>query len=152
MSKRIIYDYLSDDELLRISNKIKEAEKKTRAEILVTIKEKRNLLEIRKPIRQLAEIEFQRSGITKTKDRTGVLIFILLSDKQFYILADSAISNIISQKTFDDIAEKMSDTFRKGNFLSGIINCISSLSEILGRYFPVLPDDVNEISNRVRFS
>ncbi|WP_290663600.1 TPM domain-containing protein [Ignavibacterium sp.] len=152
MSKRIIYDYLSDDELLRISNKIKEAEKKTRAEILVTIKEKRNLLEIRKPIRQLAEIEFQRSGITKTKDRAGVLIFILLSDKQFYILADSAISNIISQKTFDDIAEKMSDTFRKGNFLSGIINCISSLSEILGRYFPVLPDDVNEISNRVRFS
>ncbi|MCA2004225.1 MAG: TPM domain-containing protein [Ignavibacterium sp.] len=152
MSKRIIYNYLNDDELLRISNTIKEVEKKTAAEILVTIKEKRTFLEKRKSIRQLAEIEFQKSGITKTKDRTGVLIFILLSDKQFYILADTKISEKIAQKTFDEIAEKMSNAFRSGKFSEGIIECINSLSEILTAFFPVLPDDVNEIPNKVRFS
>ncbi|WP_304132516.1 TPM domain-containing protein, partial [Ignavibacterium album] len=92
------------------------------------------------------------SGITKTKDRTGVLIFILLSDKQFYILADKMISEKIDQKILDEIAEKMSNTFCSGKFSKGIIECINSLSEILTVHFPILPDDVNEISNKVRFS
>ncbi len=152
MSKRIIYNYLNDDELLRISNTIKEVEKKTSAEILVTIKEKRNFFEKRKSIKELAEKEFWKSGITSTKERTGVLIFILLSEKQFYILADKRISEKIEQKVFDEIANSMSNTFRKGNFSKGIINCIISLSDILSKHFPILPDDINEISNKVRIS
>lgn len=149
MSKRIIYNYLNDDELLRISNTIKEVEKKTSAEILVTIKEKRNFFEKRKSIQQLAENEFRRSGITETKDRTGVLIFILLSDRQFYILADKMISEKIDQKTLDEIASKMSNTFRSGKFSEGIIDCINTLSEILSQLFPVYPQDVDEVSNKV---
>lgn len=149
MSKRIIYNYLNDDELLRISNAIKEAEKKTAAEILVTVKEKRNLFEKRKSIRELAEIEFQKSGITEIKNRTGVLIFILLSDRQFYILADKMISEKIDQKTLDEIATKMSNTFRSGKFSNGIIDCINNLSEMLILHFPVQPLDVDEISNKV---
>lgn len=152
MSKRIIYNYLTDDELLRISNTIKEVEKKTSAEILVTIKEKRKLFERKKSLRQLAEIEFLKSGITDTKERTGVLIFILLSDKQFYIIADKKISEKIEQKIFDEIANQMSNTFRSGNFSKGIINSIITLSDILSKHFPILPYDTNEISNRVRFS
>lgn len=152
MNKRIIYNFLSDDELLRISNTIKEAEKKTSAEILVTIKEKRNLFEKRKSIKTLAEIEFNKSEIIKTKERTGVLIFILLSDKQFYILADKNISARIEQKILDDIAGKMSDTFRKGNFSKGIIDCINSLTEILSKQFPISPNDINELSNKVKLS
>ncbi len=141
MSKRIIYNYLNDDELLRISNTIKEVEKKTSAEILVTIKEKRNFFEKRKSIQQLAENEFRKSGITETKDRTGVLIFIFL--------ADTKISEKIAQKTFDEIAEKMSNAFRSGKFSEGIIDCIKTLSEILSQFFPVYPQDVDEIPNKV---
>lgn len=152
MSGRIIYNYLNDDELLRISNTIKEVEKKTSAEILVTIKEKRNLLEKGKSIKELAEIEFLKSGITNTKQRTGILIFILLSDKQFYILADKKISEKIEQKIFDEIANSMSNSFHNGKYSQGIINCIISLSDILSKHFPILPDDINEISNKVRFS
>lgn len=152
MNKRIIYNYLTDDELLRISNTIKEVEKKTSAEILVTIKEKRNFFEKRKSIRELAELEFSKSGITATKERTGVLIFILLSDKEFYILADKKISESIEQKVFDEIANKMSNEFRSGNFSKGIIDCIITLSEILSTSFPIKSDDTNEISNKVRLS
>ncbi|MEP0862246.1 MAG: TPM domain-containing protein [Ignavibacterium sp.] len=152
MSKRIIYNYLNDDELLRISNTIKDVEKKTSAEILVVIKERRNFFEKQKSIRELAETEFQKSGITATKEKTGVLIFILLTDKQFYILADKKISDKIEQKILDNIANQMSNTFRSGNFSKGIIDCINAMSDILSKHFPVLPDDIDEISNKVRFS
>jgi uncharacterized membrane protein len=149
MSKRIIYNFLNDDELLRISNKIKETERKTSAEILVSIKEKRNLLEKGKSLRQLAEKEFYQSGITKTKDRTGVLIFILLSDRQFYILADKKISEKLEQKILDEIADEISQQFKAGMFASGIINCIERLGKILSNEFPINSDDINELSDKV---
>ncbi|MGQ9643201.1 MAG: TPM domain-containing protein [Ignavibacterium sp.] len=149
MSQRIIYNFFSDDELLRISNKIKEAEKNTSAEIVVVIKEKRKLLESKKAIRELAEDEFIRTGIGNTSEKTGVLIFILLSEKQFYILADKKISDKIPQQTFDSIANEMSNQFKSGKFSTGIINCINKLSELLSRDFPIKPNDLDELSNKI---
>lgn len=152
MSRKAIYKYLKESELKRISDTIKEVEMKTSAEILVTIKEKRNLFEKRKSLRELAEIEFARSGITNTRERTGVLIFLLLSDRQFYILADKKISESIEQKILDRLANQMSNEFRLGNYFKGIVDCIIALSEILSKNFPIKPYDVNEISNKVRLS
>lgn len=149
MNQRIIYNFFSDDELLRISNKIKEAEKKTSAEIVVVIKEKRKLFESKKAIRELAEDEFIRAGIANTAEKTGVLIFILLSEKQFYILADEKISHKVSQQTFDLIANEMSNQFKSGKFSTGIINCINKLSELLSRNFPIKPNDLDELSNKI---
>lgn len=149
MNQRIIYNFFSDDELLKISNKIKEAEKKTSAEIVVVIKEKRKLFERKKTTREFAEDEFLRAGIGNTADKTGILIFILLSEKQFYILADKKISDKIPQTTFDNIANKMSNQFESGKFTTGIINCIDTLSELLSQDFPIKPDDSDELSNKV---
>jgi uncharacterized membrane protein len=149
MSKRIIYNFFSDDELLRISNKIKEAEKKTSAEIVAVIKEERKLFERKKTLRELAEDEFIKAGIVNTAEKTGVLIFILLSEKQFYILADKKISDNIPQQTFDSIANEMSNQFKLGKFSSGIINCIERLSELLSWNFPIKPNDIDELSNKI---
>lgn len=149
MDRRIIYNFFSDDELLRISNKIKEAEKKTSAEIVVVIKEKRKLFESNKTIKELSEDEFIRAGIVNTAEKTGVLIFILLSEKQFYILADKKISDKFPQQIFDSIAKEMSNQFKSGKFSKGIINCIDILSELLSQDFPIEPDDIDELSNKI---
>ena len=92
MEKQLIYHFVNDDELLRISNKIKEMEKTTAGEICVSIKEKRSLLEKRKSVRELAEKEFFKLGVANTRDKTGILIFLLLANRSFYILADSGIN------------------------------------------------------------
>ena len=76
MKPKILYNYLTDDELLRISNKIKEAEKKTAGELAVSIREYKSFFELKKPLRQIAEKEYVRLGINKTKEGTGVLIFL----------------------------------------------------------------------------
>ena len=97
MKEQLIYNFFDDDEFLRISNKIKETEKKTAGEISVSIKEKRSFTQKKKTLRQLAEDEFHRLGITKTRDSTGVLFFLVLEDRQFYILADKGINEKVSQ-------------------------------------------------------
>jgi len=148
MQKRLIYNYLSDDDLLRISNKIKKEEKSTAGEICVSIKEKKPIFSF-SSLENLAKEEFYKLGVDKTRDKTGILIFILLEKKQFYILADKGINEIVPKNTWDDIKEKMQLMFRQGNFCKGILNGIDEVAALLTKHFPIKPNDVNELSNQV---
>ncbi|MCL5028091.1 MAG: TPM domain-containing protein [Bacteroidetes bacterium] len=150
MEPHLIYHFLNDDELLRISNKIKETEKITAGEICVTIKEHRHFLKRKKSIRELAEEDFFRLGIDKTKDKTGILIFILLEGRQFYILADSGINEKVPEATWHIIKDEMQNMFIKGEFCKGILFGIDEVGKILSKHFPLKPGDTNEISDRVR--
>ena len=149
MEKQLIYNFVNDDELLRISNKIKEMEKTTAGEICVSIKEKRSLLEKRKSVRQLAEKEFFKLGVANTRDKTGILIFLLLANRSFYILADSGINEKVPLGTWDKIKDEIQKNFSHGEFCKGIIFGIEEVGKILSKHFPIKPDDTNELSNRV---
>lgn len=149
MKPKILYNYFTDDELLRISNRIKSAEKQTSGEIAVSIREYRKLGEKKKPLRKLAESEFFRLGINKTQQGTGALILLLLSDRQFYILADDNINKLTGEQVWADIKNIMQEKFVRGEFCKGILFGIDEIGKILAQHFPIRPDDKNEISNRV---
>ena len=121
MKPKFLYNYFTDDELLRISSKIKNAERQTSGEIAVSIREYRKILEKKKSLRELAEKEFLRLEINKTKQGTGVLIFLLLSDRQFYILADDNINKITGEKVWTEIKDIMQEKFVCGEFCKGIL-------------------------------
>ena len=152
MKQQLIYNFFDDDEFLRISNKIKETEKITAGEISVSIKEKRSFPQRKKTLKQLAEDEFYRLGITKTRDSTGILFFLILEDRQFYILADKGINEKVPQDTWDKIKNEMQERFAKGEFCNGILFGIEEAGKILSDHFPVKPDDTNELSNRVNIT
>jgi uncharacterized membrane protein len=147
--KQLIYNFVNDDELLRITNKIREYEKVTAGEICVSIKERKTFLQRRKSVAELATREFARLGIGKTRDKTGILIYILLEERQFYILADSAINKKVTENTWHNIKDGMQEFFMNGMFAKGILYGVEETGKVLGEYFPVKPDDMNEISDRV---
>lgn len=149
MKTPLIYKFLNDDELLRISNKIKDEEKKTSGEISVSIKEHRSFLQRNKSVRELAEEEYLKLGINKTRDRTGILVFFLLEAREFYILADESINNKVPEKTWDKIKDEMQTHFIDGKFSEGIIHGVGRVGKILSEHFPIKSDDTNEISDRV---
>lgn len=147
---RIIYKYFNDDELLRISNKIKDVERTTSGELVVTIKERRKLTEKGKSVLKLAEREFLSAGIAKTENSTGILIFILLESKEFYILADKSINEKVEQSEWNKISAEMSLQFKNGYFSKGILKGVEKAGKILSKHFPITPDDINELPNKVR--
>lgn len=121
----------------------------TTGEIVVSIKENRPLLHRYKPIQTFAEEEFRRLGINKTKDGTGILIFFLLKEKSFVILADENINSKVSPQTWESIKEEMLKRIKEGSFTAAIIHGIDRVGNILSPHFPFLPGTINEISNRV---
>jgi len=150
--KQLIYHFVNDDELLRITNKIREYEKLTAGEICVSIREKKTFFQRRKSVNELAKQEFARLGIGKTRDKTGVLIYILLEEKQFYILADSAINSKVKENTWHKIKDGIQEFFMKGMFAKGILHGVEETGKVLAEHFPVRPDDINEIPDRVILS
>jgi len=65
--KHLIYHLVNDDELLRITNKIREYEKLTAGEICVSIREKKHFMQRRRTVDEMAKHEFMRLGIAKTR-------------------------------------------------------------------------------------
>ena len=151
MKQKFIYQILTDDELRRISEKISDMEKYTCGEIRVSIKKNKPFLKKNKPISELAKEEFFRLGMDKTRDKTGILLFLLLQDRHFHILADSGINEKVTQTTWDKIRDDMQEKFRDRYFFDGLISGIEQVGKILNEHFPVKPDDTNELSNKVEF-
>lgn len=149
MQKDLVYNYFSDDDFLRISNKISEMEKITSGEIRVSVKEKIPFLKSKKDLRQLAEEEFFKLGMDKTRDKTGILIYVILEKKKFYILADSGINEKVDPSTWENVKNDMLQLFLKGDFSKGILLGIEKVGEILSKHFPIKADDTNELSNKV---
>jgi uncharacterized membrane protein len=150
MEKRLLYHFLNDDELLRISRKLKETEKETSGKICVTIREHRHYFDFKKSVKELAAAEFTRLGIGKTKEKAGILIFILLEGRQFYILTDTGIKEKIPQNTWDGIKEEMQAMFINGEFCKGVLYGIDMVANILTIHFPAKRQDRNEISDNVQ--
>lgn len=147
--RRIFYEYFDDDDLLRISHAIKEMEKSTSGEIVVSVKERRGFRFRNTDIRRMAEREFVRLRMTDTRDRTGILLFILLKEREFIILADSGIHSIVGDAPWENIRNMLLDHFKRGAYCAGVVQAVRDMGAVLSPHFPIKPDDTNEISNRV---
>ena len=149
MNQELLYHFFSDDDFLRISNAIKDMEKITAGEIRVAVKEEKPFIKKGKDISALAEEEFYKLNMHNTRDKTGILLYLILKERQFHILADEGINTKVSQDTWDTIRNEMQEEFQSGQFANGIITGVKKVGHILGEHFPIKEDDTNELSNKV---
>jgi uncharacterized membrane protein len=147
--KNLVKNMFTKEDLSAIASAIGEAEKTTAGEIRVSIRQKRKWKERKLTIEELARREFHLLGMTKTKDRTGILIFLLLEDKKFFILADDGIHTKVEEGTWNKVAKEMSDHFSQKNFRLGILHGVHSVGMELAKFFPRKSHDTNELPNDV---
>ena len=149
MNQELLYHFFSDDDFLRISKTINEMEKITSGEIRVAVKEKKPLIKKAQDIRALAEEEFYKLNMHNTRDKTGILLYLILKERQFHILADEGINAKVSQEIWDTIRDEMQTEFRSGHFADGLLTGVKKVGQILSEHFPIKEDDTNELSNKV---
>ena len=147
--KNLVKQMFAKEDLAAIASAIGEVEKTTAGEIRVSIRQRRKWREKKRTLEELAQQEFHALGMTKTKDRTGILIFLLLEDKKFFILADDGIHARVEDGMWDKIAKEMSTHFSQKNFRLGIIQGVKSVGMELTKFFPRKSDDTNELPNDV---
>src|SRR5205807_1757053 len=129
----------------RITATIAEAEKQTSGEIRVHVQPRT----FGTDIQTLAEKTFERLGMTKTALRNGVLLFIATEEQRFYICGDKGIDEKVPAGFWDDVAAKLTERFKAGEFTDGIVDAIRAAGEHLATYFPRAADDVNELPDNI---
>ncbi|HSA94508.1 MAG TPA: TPM domain-containing protein [Acidobacteriota bacterium] len=131
----------------RVKAAIAEAERETSGEIRVSVARF-----FWGGVRGAAERAFARLGMTRTKDRNGVLFFIVPARKKFVVLGDAGIHAKVGQEFWDCVAGLMSGHFKKGEFTEGLVAAIKEAGRELAAAFPYdAKADVNELADDVDF-
>lgn len=92
---------------------------------------------------------FYEKKLHHTRDNTGVLFFISLLERKVWILADTGIYEKISQETLMAYAKHIAIGVKQQQACNVLCQEIEAAGLILACYFPIKPDDTNELANEV---
>ncbi|MCU0452291.1 MAG: TPM domain-containing protein [Bacteroidetes bacterium] len=137
-------------DLASIEAAVVSAEARTGGEIRVEVRQRRSRNERSLSIEQIARREFVALGMSATRDRSGVLIFLLLEERELCILADDGIHAKVEGDTWTRIATSMTERFGSGQFVEGLCDAVRKVGLVLERHVPRRSDDRNELPNSVR--
>jgi len=98
--------------------------------------------------RQRALEVFGRLGVWDTARNNGVLIYVLLADRDVEILADRGFDGLVRPDEWEAACRAMEQEFRQRRFKDGALAGIRAVSALIERHFPPQPRDVNELPNR----
>ncbi|MEO8136430.1 MAG: TPM domain-containing protein, partial [Betaproteobacteria bacterium] len=88
---------------------------------------------------------FAQLRIWDTEHNNGVLIYLLLADRDVEIVADRAIHSTVGTDGWDAICRTMEAAFRQGDFEGGVIAGIEAVTQHLIVNFPATADTRNEL-------
>jgi uncharacterized membrane protein len=132
----------------RVLAAIREAERRTSGEIRVSVA----------PffwgnVRKVAERAFVRLKMGETRDRNGILFFIVPARRRFAVLGDSGIHAKVGQEFWDLVAGLLSESFRKKEYTEGIVRAIGAAGEKLAEHCPYdAASDINELPDDIDFA
>lgn len=97
------------------------------------------------PARERALDVFSQLRIWDTAHNNGVLIYLLLADRDVEIVADRGIDAKVGTAGWQKICAGMEEDFKTGNFSGGVIRGIQAVSQQLAAHFPKRGKGPNEL-------
>jgi uncharacterized membrane protein len=88
---------------------------------------------------------FSQLRIWDTAHNNGVLIYLLLADRDVEIVADRGIDATVGSGGWEQICSAMETDFRAGDFETGVIKGIEAVSKQLAAHFPKHGSGRNEL-------
>ncbi len=138
------------DVLARIEEALKRVEAQHAGELRFAIETAFDLPELwlGETPRQRALQVFGLLGVWDTEANNGVLIYVLLADRDVEIVADRAIAARVTQAEWDAVCRDMESYFHAGRFAEGAESGIAGIGRLLGKHFPGQGGDRDEQPNQ----
>jgi uncharacterized membrane protein len=86
-------------------------------------------------------------GMADTAARNGILVYVLLAERDIEIIADRGFSDRLAEPVWADICNEMSTAFRNGDYGPGAVRAIGRLNDLAVANFPARSGDRNELPN-----
>jgi len=98
---------------------------------------------------RLAHQMFLDLGLSSTKERTGVLLFVSAAERYVEIIADRGIQQHVDNAVWERIVADFVRHVRAGNIADGFVEAIEASTKVMAEHHPWHADDVNELPNRL---
>ncbi|MET0527583.1 MAG: TPM domain-containing protein [Microvirga sp.] len=98
---------------------------------------------------EAAAREFIRRGLTRTRDKTGVLIYVALAEHHAEILADTGIADRVGPDVWSDIVMELTGAIKAGAMADGLVGAIRRAGAILAEHAPPRFEVEDELANKV---
>lgn len=139
-----------DAELDRLQQAIVAGEATHRGQVCVAIEP---ALPLWRVLRKLAPREralevFGLLRVWDTEENNGVLVYLLLADRDVEIVADRAVHRRVGEAAWEAICKRMEAAFRDGRLVDGLEAGVREISALLAQHFPGDGRDANELPDR----
>lgn len=133
--------------LTAIEHAIRAAEREHGGEIRFAVETCLDLRQLLAGVtaRERALAAFSRLAVWNTGRNNGVLIYLLLADRDIEIVADRGFDGLVSGEEWASACRCMEVEFRAGQFEAGALAGIRRVSTLVARHFPRSPGDTDEL-------
>ena len=138
-------EFLSQLDHNRIVGAIKEAETKTSGQIRVYVQRG----ELAGDPVIAAQEKFQQLGMQATKERNGVLVFVLPRARKFAVIGDEGVHQKCGDGFWQQLVERMRAHFQNENFTDALVEAIEEAGKLLARHFPKTSAPRNELPDEI---
>lgn len=138
-----------------LSNQIAEAERGHRGEIRLVIESQMPVTMVINKIspRQRAITWFADLRVWDTEENSGILLYLLLSERRIEIIADRGIAKRVEQAQWDQICQQLQNQLGAEQVVDGLTQAFQQFGNLLRLHYPVdvLADNPDELSNELIF-
>ena len=88
---------------------------------------------------------FSQLRVWDTQHNNGVLIYLLLADRDVEIVADRGIHAKVGTEEWSKVCRQMEADFKQSNFEAGVVSGVQAVTQHLAQHFPSGSYDRNEL-------
>lgn len=140
-------NFLTDYQMASLVEAIKTAEDHSTGEIRIHIDsttEGNNA--------EIAFEVFKKLCKDQTAERNAVLFHVNFEQHYLTIIGDAGIHAKVHQNFWDQLHDKITQEFAKGNYFEGLKNAVLETGLELKKHFPITGKNHNELPNEITFS
>lgn len=100
-------------------------------------------------VQERAVRAFYEKGLYRTRDETGILIFISIFEHKVWILGDRGINARIPADSWHELVQILAAGLKTGKAGDALCEVVSRCGKELALHFPREADDLNELQNEI---
>lgn len=133
--------------MARIATAVAESERAHGGEIRFVVDGALDFLPLMRgeTARERALAMFSSLNVWDTEANNGVLIYLLLADRDVEILADRGFNGRVEGREWEAICREMESHFSRGEYEQGALAGIARVDALARRHFPAAGDNPNEL-------
>ena len=98
---------------------------------------------------RMAREQFVERGLHRTRDGSGVLVFVSLAEHVVEIIADQGIDSKVPEGAWQDIVARLLEEVKAGRVVEGFAGAVERAGALLAEHCPRQDGDQNELPDRL---